>query len=178
MGQTCPRFRKETTSIWQTKCLLPICLSFKGSAVIAMFYCYQIHIGMEELRLSLEEIKVWIRDLYFFLNDHRDITSAHTVDFFTCNHWETIVKPSWREELLTVSYDEQLVKPSTGGPPGIVFFIQHTYKMLYTHISIISICFTLFIYLYIPGCLLILYSLKRFCFKQVKLFSIICTLGI
>ena len=92
---------------------------------------------MEELCLPVEEIQAWTRDLYLFLNNHRDITSAHSVDFFTCNHWENIIKSSWREDLLTMSCDEQLIKPSTGGPPGITSFTLKSMQVpvVYTFLS-------------------------------------------
>ena len=74
---------------------------------------------MEELRLPLREVERWIHALYMFLLGHRQITSAHSVDFFTCDHWENIIKSSWREELLSLSSEEQLIQPRTGGSPGM-----------------------------------------------------------
>ena len=73
---------------------------------------------MEELHLPLEELKRWIHALYLFLHSYREITSAHSVDFFTCNHWDNHIKPGWREELLSIS-EEQLVEPNAGGSPGM-----------------------------------------------------------
>ena len=73
---------------------------------------------MEDLHLPLEELKRWIHALYSFLHSHRGITSAHSVDFFTCNHWDNHIKPEWREELLSAT-EEQLVEPNAGGSPGM-----------------------------------------------------------
>ena len=75
---------------------------------------------MEELRLPLEEVKQWIHDLYFFLHCYQDISSAHSVDFFTHDHWEIVIKSNWREELLATTREEQFVQPSKGGSPGIL----------------------------------------------------------
>ena len=72
---------------------------------------------VEELHLKLDELKRWIHNLYCFLHGYREISSAHSVDFFTFDHWDSHVKPGWREELLSVS-EEQLVEPSAGGSPG------------------------------------------------------------
>lgn len=73
---------------------------------------------MEELHLPLEELKRWIHALYLFLHGHREITSAHSVDFFTCDHWDNHIKPVWRDELLSAT-EEQLVEPKAGGSPGV-----------------------------------------------------------
>ena len=74
--------------------------------------------SMEELHLPLEKLKRWIHSLYLFLHSHREITSAHSVDFFTCNYWDSHIQPGWREELLSASV-EQLVEPNAGGSPGM-----------------------------------------------------------
>ena len=73
---------------------------------------------MEELHLPLEETKLWIHDLYLFLHSHQDIMSAHSVDFFTYDHWNTIIKSSWKEDLLAISCDEQFLQPPKGALPG------------------------------------------------------------
>ena len=73
---------------------------------------------MEELHLPLDKLKRWIHSLYLFLHSHREITSAHSVDFFTCNYWDSHIQPGWREELLSAS-EEQLVEPNAGGSPGM-----------------------------------------------------------
>ena len=33
--------------------------------------------------------------LYHFVNKHRHICNAHSVDFFVCNHWENAVSEVW-----------------------------------------------------------------------------------
>ena len=73
---------------------------------------------MEKICLPLEEVKLWVHELYTFLQSYQDITSAHSVDFFTCNHWDIIIKSSWKEDLLAITSDEWFLQPPKCGPPG------------------------------------------------------------
>ena len=38
---------------------------------------------------SYRETLQWIDSLYSFIDAHRELCNAHTVDFFTCKHWES-----------------------------------------------------------------------------------------
>ena len=41
-----------------------------------------------------------------YVEAHRHLIDAHMVDFFTSNHWETLVTPELRKDLLKLSEDE------------------------------------------------------------------------
>lgn len=78
------------------------------------------HSPWHTLTPSLRETQEWVESLYCFLDDHRSLCEAHTVDFFTLSHWEKVVPERWREEVeregLSVG---EVVNPTAGGEDGM-----------------------------------------------------------
>ncbi len=46
--------------------------------------------------LVLEDIKKQTLKLYEFLDAHRALFSAHSVDFFLSDHWQRVIPADWR----------------------------------------------------------------------------------
>ena len=49
--------------------------------------------------------------LYEFAKGYREITDAHTVDFFTEHHWENVIPEKWRDDLLSIDDVSVFLQP-------------------------------------------------------------------
>ncbi len=63
------------------------------------------------LALTVEESRDWIRALLGFIDSHKELCNAHTVDFFTKEHWKVVVRDEWKDGLLLVEDTDCLVNP-------------------------------------------------------------------
>lgn len=61
--------------------------------------------------LSSQELEGRVLKLYEFLEKHRALFSAHSVDFFVCDHWHAVVPAEWRN-LVSPLPDEAFLSPS------------------------------------------------------------------
>ena len=63
--------------------------------------------------------------LHQFLLNYENICSAHSVDFFVCNHWENVVPQEWRslEQLPAerVFLGPETALDETGASKNIIF---------------------------------------------------------
>ena len=106
------------------------------------------HSHWHTLTPSLRETQKWVESLYHFLDDHRSLCEAHTVDFFTLRHWEKVVPEGWREEVEREGLSvEEVVNPTAGGEDGMGGGLSHVHACTCTYIclnTIISVtCFLL-----------------------------------
>lgn len=46
--------------------------------------------------------------LYSFIHKYRGLCEAHTVDFFTDDHWNGVIPESWRKDLLSIDTSNPL----------------------------------------------------------------------
>ena len=61
-------------------------------------------------RMEKMEVRERALKLYAFLDRHRSLFDAHSVDFFTADHWCTVVPAEW-QGLATPPPDEVLLFP-------------------------------------------------------------------
>ena len=59
----------------------------------------------------MEDVQVRLRELYAFINTHRAICDAHSVDYYLKNHWNTHMPEPWRTEVLTMETEDEFVNP-------------------------------------------------------------------
>lgn len=61
-----------------------------------------------ERNASLQRITAQIEELRVHLLEWSALANAHMTDFFTCEHWQTVVPHNWQRELLPLT-DAELV---------------------------------------------------------------------
>ena len=44
----------------------------------------------------MEALSERVLELYGFLQRHRALLDAHSVDFFLCDHWQRVIPSEWR----------------------------------------------------------------------------------
>ena len=59
----------------------------------------------------MEEVQVRLRELYAFINAHRAICNAHSVDYYLKNHWDTHIPESWKAEILSTRTEDHFINP-------------------------------------------------------------------
>ena len=69
---------------------------------------------------TLQETKEWVESLYEFIVTHRALCEAHTVDFFTQSHWESVICEGWRVEVEREGVSvEDIINPTAGAKEGM-----------------------------------------------------------
>ena len=68
--------------------------------------------------LPLQQTQEWLDSLYKFIDSHWKLCDAHTVDFFSNQHWEHIVKDEWKPQLELLQDLSTLGFPKAGGNKG------------------------------------------------------------
>lgn len=41
-----------------------------------------------------------VREIYAFIAEHRALCEVHSVGYFTDDHWNNVVPPEWKKDLL------------------------------------------------------------------------------
>ena len=52
-----------------------------------------------------------LHDLYHFIDQYRELTDSHSVDYFTENHWKRLIPDEWKGDLLSLSETELFLYP-------------------------------------------------------------------
>lgn len=72
----------------------------------------RVAVEMESLlssafRQDLKATRERVGALYEFFCRHAEFCNAHTVGFFTEDHWNNVIEPSWRDQLLAVDEENE-----------------------------------------------------------------------
>jgi hypothetical protein len=82
---------------------------------------------------SLSEAESWALSLYETVATHRNLMDAHTVDVFTCSHWDNIIPEQWKKELKKASKsftttDDILFPTAPSTDPGSLHHFLYTVR--------------------------------------------------
>ena len=58
-------------------------------------------------RQDFQATRERVRALYEFFCRHAKLCNAHTVGFFTEDHWNNVIEPNWRDHLLAVDEESE-----------------------------------------------------------------------
>lgn len=84
-------------------------------------------------RFAMETVTARVQELYRFLEQHRALFDAHSVDFFLCDHWLNVIPPEWRS-VVSQSHqlpaDEDFLNPRNHSNAGTLNLVSLCYPSL------------------------------------------------
>jgi hypothetical protein len=72
----------------------------------------------------MEPVAARLLELYKFLEQHRALLDAHSVDFFLRDHWMYVIPPEWRSVVSSAGQlppDEAFLRPREQSNAGKYF---------------------------------------------------------